>query len=206
VETYVPWSVHELEAGRFDFGELDRRKDVGAFLDLAHTLGLRAIVRPGPHINAELTHFGIPERVLLDPQCQARSPRGNPVMLYFPPRMFPVPSYASEAYLAEVGRWFDAVTVQLAPRVRPLGPVEWVQIDNEAGYYFRNGPTARTSTRTRAPRSGGSCRPATARFRLPGRRTVAPTAASWTSTRRSASSRATRWACISTGRRSKSTC
>jgi beta-galactosidase len=140
VETYVPWSVHEVEAGRYDFGELDRRKDVGAFLDLAHTLGLRAIVRPGPHINAELTHFGIPERVLLDPQCQARSPRGNPVMLYFPPRMFPVPSYASEAYLAEVGRWFDAVTAQLAPRIRPHGPVEWVQIDNEAGYYFRNGP------------------------------------------------------------------
>ncbi len=140
VETYIPWSVHEVSAGQFDFGELDRRKDVGAFLDLAHTLGLSAIVRPGPHINAELTHFGIPERVLLDPLCQARSPRGNPVMLYFPPRMFPVPSYASEAYLAEVGVWFDAVVQQLASRVRPHGPVEWLQIDNEAGYYFRNGP------------------------------------------------------------------
>lgn len=140
VETYIPWSVHEVAAGEFDFGERDRRKDVGAFLDLAHSLGLSAIVRPGPHINAELTHFGIPERVLLDPLCQARSPRGNPVMLYFPPRMFPVPSYASTAYLTEVGRWFDAVVEQLAPRVRPHGPVEWVQIDNEAGYYFRNGP------------------------------------------------------------------
>lgn len=140
VETYVPWSEHELPDGRFDFGEQDRRKDVGAFLDLAHALGLTAIVRPGPHINAELTGFGIPERVLLDPACQARSPRGNPVVLYFPPRMFPVPSYASEAYLGEVRRWFAAVGEVLAPRVRPHGPIEWVQVDNEGAYYFRNGP------------------------------------------------------------------
>lgn len=140
VETYVPWSVHELSPSVFDFGEHDRRKDLGAFLDLAHQLGLSAIVRPGPHINAELTYFGVPERVLLDPRCQARSPRGNPVILYFPPRMFPVPSYASEAYLAEVARWFAAVGEVLASRVRPHGPVEWVQVDNEAGYYFRNGP------------------------------------------------------------------
>ncbi len=140
VETYIPWSVHENGPGEFDFGERDRRKDVGAFLDLAHELDLQAIVRPGPHINAELTFFGIPERVLNDAACQARSARGNPVTLYFPPRMFAVPSYASERYAAETARWFEAVAEVLAPRLRPRGAVEWVQIDNEAGYYFRNGP------------------------------------------------------------------
>ena len=61
--------------GEADFGENDPRRDVVAFLRLAHELGLYAIVRPGPHINAELTYFGIPERIVWDPECQARSPQ-----------------------------------------------------------------------------------------------------------------------------------
>src|SRR5262245_58951904 len=40
VESYVPWGVHEAAEGRFDFGEDDPRKDLGAFLDLAKELGL----------------------------------------------------------------------------------------------------------------------------------------------------------------------
>src|SRR5690349_17798004 len=55
VDTYVPWGVHEVRPGVFDFGEEDPRRDVVAFLRLAHELGLFAVVRPGPHINAELT-------------------------------------------------------------------------------------------------------------------------------------------------------
>jgi len=140
VESYVPWSVHEVAPGEFDFGERDRRKDLGAFLDLAEELGLRVFLRPGPHINAELTHFGIPPRVLEDPECQAKSPRGNPVLLYFPPRMFPVPSYASEAYLEEVGGWMKAVGRVVGPRIWPDGPVVLLQVDNEGGFFFRNGP------------------------------------------------------------------
>ncbi len=140
VETYVPWSVHEVAPGEFDFGQRDPRKDLGAFLDLAEELELRVFLRPGPHINAELTYFGIPQRVVDDPDCQAKSPRGNPVLLYFPPRMFPVPSYASEAYLEEVARWMKAVGNVVAPRIWPEGPVVLLQADNEAGFFFRNGP------------------------------------------------------------------
>src|SRR5262245_16497032 len=58
VDTYIPWGVHEQLPGQFDFGERDPRLDVVKFLRLAEELGLYAIVRPGPHINAELTHFG----------------------------------------------------------------------------------------------------------------------------------------------------
>src|SRR5690606_5015148 len=50
VETYVPWQVHETAPGEHDFGATDPQKDIGAFLDLAHSLGLLAFVRPGPHI------------------------------------------------------------------------------------------------------------------------------------------------------------
>lgn len=138
VETYVPWQVHEIAPGEYDFGGRDPRKDVGAFLDLAHSLGLLAFVRPGPHINAEMTYFGLPERVVYDRACQARSPRQNPVLQAFPPRMFPVPSYASRTFLEEVGRWYDAVGEVLTSRVWPSGPIVLVQVDNEASYYFRD--------------------------------------------------------------------
>ena len=62
VESYVPWGVHETAEGRFDFGEDDPRKDLGAFLDLAKELGLYVFLRPGPHVNAELPYFGLPRR------------------------------------------------------------------------------------------------------------------------------------------------
>jgi len=140
VETYVPWSVHEVEKGKYDFGETDPRKDLPRFLEIAEEEDLVVFLRPGPHVNAELTYFGIPERVIHDRDCQARSPRGNPVVLYFPPRMFPVPSHASEAYHEELGAWYDAVADVVGPKVWPEGPVVLLQVDNEVGYFFRNGP------------------------------------------------------------------
>ena len=72
LETYIPWSVHETAPGVFDWGEIDERKDVEAFMRLCEERGLWLLVRPGPHINAELTDFGYPEWVLLDPAVQAR--------------------------------------------------------------------------------------------------------------------------------------
>jgi beta-galactosidase len=138
VETYVPWQVHEIAPGEHDFGARDPRKDLGAFLDLAAELGLLAFVRPGPHINSEMTYFGLPERIVYDKAIQARSPRQNPVVLGFPPRMFPVPSYASRQYHEEVGRWYDAVAEIVKPRIWPRGPVVLTQVDNEAAYWFRD--------------------------------------------------------------------
>lgn len=139
VDVYVPWQVHEVEAGVFDFGDRDARRDVGRFLRLAGEMGLWAIVRPGPHINAEMTYFGIPERVIWDPKCQARSPRKNPVVLPMLPLGFPVPSYASDAFFDEVARYFHALGPVLAPLVHPAGPIVLVQVDNEGAFYFRDG-------------------------------------------------------------------
>jgi beta-galactosidase len=139
VDIYLPWGVHEQVDGSFDFGTKDPRLDVVRFLRQVKSLGMLAIVRPGPHINAELTFFGIPERVIWNPDCQARSPRGKPVVLPVPPLAFPVPSYASEAFLEESDRWLGAVGEQLAPWVWPKGPVVLCQIDNEGALYFRDG-------------------------------------------------------------------
>lgn len=140
VETYVPWGVHELADGSFDFGDHDPSKDLGRFLDLAHTLGLYAFVRPGPNINAELTYFGLPRRIVFDSECQARSPRGQPLPFIAPPKMFPVPSYASERFLSETERWFAKVAQTVRSRVWPNGAVVLLQVDNEAAFYFRDGP------------------------------------------------------------------
>jgi beta-galactosidase len=139
VDLYLPWGVHEQVDGSFDFGVKDARLDVVRFLQVAQSLGLSAIVRPGPHVNAELTYFGIPERVIWNADCQARSPRGKPVVLPVPPLAFPVPSYASVAFLDEADRWLEAVGERLAPLVWPAGPIVLCQVDNEGALYFRDG-------------------------------------------------------------------
>lgn len=139
VDTYVPWSVHEQSDGQYDFGRIKPGLDVALFLRIAGEVGLHAIVRPGPHINAELTTFGIPERVIWDEACQARGPSGAPVVLPFVPQMFPVPSYASDAFHDEVARFFEALGPVLAPLCQPRGPIALIQIDNEGAFYFRDG-------------------------------------------------------------------
>ncbi len=139
IDVYVPWNVHEVGPGALELGEKDPRRDVVGFLRLIRELGMLAILRPGPHINAELTYFGLPERVVWDPACQARTPRQNPVMLPMVPFAFPVPSYASDAFVDEVTRYFRALAPHLAPLRYPDGPIALVQIDNEGALYFRDG-------------------------------------------------------------------
>ena len=57
VSTYVPWSVHETAPGRYDWSA---GRDLVGFLAEVEKAGLLAVLKPGPHINAELTHFGFP--------------------------------------------------------------------------------------------------------------------------------------------------
>jgi beta-galactosidase len=139
VDVYVPWAVHEIEPGRFDFGEISPALDVARFLDLAEARGLKVVLRPGPHINAELTLFGVPERIVWDRACQALTPHGNPVMLPVPPLAFPVPSYASDTFHDETAQWFDALGKVLASKLYPDGPIVLIQVDNEGALYFRDG-------------------------------------------------------------------
>jgi beta-galactosidase len=139
VDTYVPWGVHEACPHEYDFGELDARLDVARFLELAHELDLRCVLRPGPHINGELTLFGLPEWIVWNDEFQARTPGGHPVILPMVPRAFPVPSYASRAFLDETAHWYRAVGARLSRHRWPGGPIVLVQVDNEGALYFRDG-------------------------------------------------------------------
>jgi len=142
IETYVPWSVHEIAPGRFDWGTTDERKDIEAFIRLCEQRGLWLLVRPGPLINAELTYFGFPDWVLLDPEVQARTSVGSlhldAAWGLHPPHQFPVPSYASERFYAYVEQWFGAVCPILARHLAPSGAIVAVQSDNETCYLFHD--------------------------------------------------------------------
>ena len=138
VDVYVPWDVHETAKDTFDFGQTDPSKDIAEFLRIAQELDLYAIVRPGPHINAEMTCFGVPERIIWKRACQARSSTGNAVMLPSPPLAFPVPSYASDAFLKQANKFFRALGEVLSPLRHPEGPIVMVQVDNEGALYFRD--------------------------------------------------------------------
>jgi beta-galactosidase len=139
VDTYIPWAVHEVAPGKLELGGTDPQRDITRFCRLAAELGLYVIARPGPHINAELTYFGLPERIVWDNACQARSPDQNPVLLPMLPFAFPVPSYASDAFHDETARYFHALGPTLAPLLYPDGPIVLLQIDNEGALYFRDG-------------------------------------------------------------------
>lgn len=140
VDIYAPWGVHEIAPGAFDFGEQDDRKDIVAFIRLAQTLELQVVLRPGPHINAELNGFGLPDHVLSDPEVRALSPQGHAVPLPAPPISFPVPSHDSKTFQAGVERWFRVLADKVGPLIYPQGPVVAVQVDNEAAFYFRDAP------------------------------------------------------------------
>lgn len=142
VETYIPWSVHEVSRGVFDWGQEDERKDVEAFMRLCEERNLWLLVRPGPLINAELTDFGFPEWVLLDPAVQSHTASGSlhldAAWHLHPPRQFPVPSYASEKFYGYVGGWFDNVCPIIARHLAPEGCIVAVQSDNETCYLFHD--------------------------------------------------------------------
>jgi beta-galactosidase GanA len=68
VETYIPWNLHEPEAGTFDWGggstEYSEFLDVEKFLKIAQEEDLVTIVRPGPYICAEWEFGGLPSWLL----------------------------------------------------------------------------------------------------------------------------------------------
>lgn len=136
VETYVPWRVHEPTAGAYDWRGAN---DLARFLELARAAGLAVVLRPGPHVNAELTAFGFPDHVLADPAVQARTAHGTPAWLPSPPHAWMLPSYASAAFHGKVRAWYAEVARVAGPHLAPDGPVVAIGVDNEAQMFFRNG-------------------------------------------------------------------
>lgn len=140
VETYIPWRVHEPVRGEFDFGEKNPRNDLERFLCLCEEKGLYVIVRPGPHINAEMTLFGYPDWLLEREEIQARSPEGMPVVYPYVTKQFPIPSYASTEFYEETRHYFEALAPVLRRHCYPDGGIVLIQADNETCNFFRDHP------------------------------------------------------------------
>ncbi|WP_024285606.1 alpha-amylase family protein [Cellulomonas sp. KRMCY2] len=136
ISIYIPWEVHEISKGRFDFGEINPSNDIDAFLTLCEEKGFSIVVRPGPQINSELTWFGYPKRILANERLHARSAQGSKVILTQVPKPIPALNYASEEFLDETALWFDAICAILAKHAYPHGGIVAAQVDNEMAYFF----------------------------------------------------------------------
>ncbi|HVK83600.1 MAG TPA: beta-galactosidase [Kofleriaceae bacterium] len=137
VDAVVPWRVHEPAPGAYDWRGAN---DVRAFVDAARAAGLAVVLRVGPGAGMELTGFGVPDHVLADATCQARTSRDTPAWLPAPPRAFPIPSYASTAFHAKVRAWYAELARVISPQLAPHGAIVALGVDHETQLGFRLGP------------------------------------------------------------------
>ena len=113
VETFVAWNLHERKEGVFDFsGNLDIVK----YIEIAESLGLKVIVRPGPYICSEFDFGGLPSWLLAYPQMHLRC--NDPM------------------YLEKVRPYYRELLTRIRPHLCTNGGgIIMVQIENEYGSY-----------------------------------------------------------------------
>uniref|UniRef100_A0A4W3HNF1 Galactosidase beta 1 like 2 n=1 Tax=Callorhinchus milii TaxID=7868 RepID=A0A4W3HNF1_CALMI len=111
--TYVPWNLHELQIGVYNFkSELDLED----YLTLAKDLDLWVILRPGPYICSELDLGGLPSWLLRDPNMRLRT------------------TYSR--FTQAVDKYFDVLMPKVIPhQYKNGGPIIAVQVENEYGGY-----------------------------------------------------------------------
>jgi beta-galactosidase len=112
IDVYLPWNFHETAPGVWDF---EGRRDVGAFLDLAHEAGLAVVARPGPYICSEWDGGALPSWLGLEAGIGLRQ--------------------AEPRFLAHVRAWFDRAMPILAERQWGRGAVVAVQLENELDFF-----------------------------------------------------------------------
>jgi hypothetical protein len=107
VATYVIWNHHEPRDGAFDWkGDRDLRR----FVQLCGTLGLKAVVRVGPWVHAEVRYGGIPDWVVDGMRTRGDDPQ----------------------YLRHVARLYREIGAQLKGSLwKDGGPVIGLQLENE---------------------------------------------------------------------------
>ncbi|MER6786947.1 glycoside hydrolase family 35 protein [Streptomyces sp. NPDC000658] len=113
VETYIPWNLHQPEAGTL---VLDGLLDLPRFLRLAADEGLHVLLRPGPFICAEWDGGGLPHWLTADPDMRLRS--------------------SDPRFTDVIDRYLDLLLPPLLPYMAAAGgPVIAVQVENEYGAY-----------------------------------------------------------------------
>jgi beta-galactosidase len=138
IDVPLVWREHEAAHGVFDFTEGSLALD--AMLATVRDAGMAAIVRLGPIATDDAPGLCLPDRVLRDRACQARTKRQNPVVVADPPRLVPLPSIASEAYRREATAWVAAASAALARIEAVHGPVARVIVGDGPHALLRDDP------------------------------------------------------------------
>ncbi|MBO5934004.1 MAG: beta-galactosidase [Clostridia bacterium] len=111
VETYVAWNCHQPNEDAFNFNE---NNNIEEFLDIAASIGLYAIVRPGPYIGGEWEFGGFPWWILRYDDIELRC--------------------MNERYLSLVDKYFDELIPRLAThQISKGGNILMFQVENEYG-------------------------------------------------------------------------
>lgn len=134
IASYIPWLWHQPEPDWIDLdGRTHPMRNLQGFLDLAASMDLWIIPRPGPYIMAETINEGIPPWVFVrSPQVALIGQDGKPQNIV---------SYLHPDFLAWAREWYRAVFGVLVPRqVTRGGKILLVQLDNEMGmiHWVRN--------------------------------------------------------------------
>ena len=144
---YVPWRHHAPEdplvegsVAGYDFsGESQANRDLLGFLELCRARGLGVVLKPGPHINAELQYGGLPDYVnpLNNPLIEAERNHEDDPFIWLPDAATAgvtsvLPSPSDARFDEYVAHWLGAFSRQvLRPNLAPEGPVLAVQVGNE---------------------------------------------------------------------------
>lgn len=113
IETYVPWNVHEPEAGQYHFSD---NANLTKFLDIAKSLDLYVILRPSPYICGEWEFGGLPYWLLKYPGIKLRS--------------------LDTTFMRHIKSYFKKLFEYVVPyQITNDGPIILMQVENEYGYY-----------------------------------------------------------------------
>jgi hypothetical protein len=131
ISSYVCWSWHEYEEGKFDFnGTTIPERDLVGFIKLVEKHKMKLVLKPGPFIDAELNAGGVPAWMWEHyPETRAITRKGK-VFLHGDSRM-PRLSYLHPKYLERVAVYYQAFADAVAEYQYPNGPIIAVQVDNE---------------------------------------------------------------------------
>jgi len=113
VASYVMWNHHEEHEGKFTWQD---NRDLRRFIELCAKVGLKAVVRVGPWVHAEVRYGGIPDWVVTSMRTRGDDPE----------------------YLRYVARFYDEIGRQLRGHYwKDGGPIIGIQLENE---YNLTGP------------------------------------------------------------------